>query len=80
MEKKKAKAAAGKLPTYKRGPVTVAVLGSEEQRERNRRIMAPPGSRKVSAVRDVWVMGRKLSGGERRAVLPVGGKAFVRRK
>ena len=67
-----------KLPTYKKGPVHVAVLGKEEQRERDRKVMAPPGSKKVGDVRDSWLMGRKLVGGERRAVPGVGGKAFVR--
>ena len=58
----------------------MAVLGKEEQRERDRRVMAPPGSKKVGDVRDNWLMGRKLVGGERRAVPGVGGNGFVKRK
>lgn len=79
IEKKKSKQLQ-KLPAYKKGPVHVAVLGKEEQRERDRRVMAPPRSKKVGDVRDNWLMGRKLVGGERRAVPGVGGKGFVRRK
>lgn len=57
----------------------VAVLGKEEQRERDRRLMAPPRSKKVGDVRNNWLMGRKFVGGERRAVPGVGGKGFVRK-
>ncbi|KAF8455376.1 hypothetical protein BGX38DRAFT_1328048 [Terfezia claveryi] len=62
IEKKKSRQLQ-KLPAYKKGPVHVAVLGKEELRERDRRVMAPPGSKKVADVRDNWLMGRKLVGG-----------------
>lgn len=68
-----------KLPIYKKGPVTVAVLGMEEHWEKERRIMAPPGSFTVKNIKQSWLMGRKLNGGERRQMHPVGGKSFVRK-
>lgn len=63
-----------------KGPVKVAVLGREEERERERRVMAPPVVARVERVKDIWLMGRKSVAGERRAV-PVGGgmgRPFVR--
>ena len=65
-----------KLPIFKKGPVTVAVLGMEEHWERERRVMAPPGSFTVKNIKQSWLMGRKLADGERR---PIGGKSFVRK-
>lgn len=64
---------------YRKGPVTVAVLGAEEYWEKERKIMAPPGSFTVKNIKQSWLMGRRLAGGERRPMHHVGGKSFVRK-
>ncbi|KAF8466626.1 hypothetical protein BDZ91DRAFT_158907 [Kalaharituber pfeilii] len=73
-----------KMVKFNKGPVKVAVIGKDEQREKEKKVMAPRGVGGVERVKNVWLMGRKAGGVERRGVLVGGsssgfGKGFARR-
>ncbi|KAI5796392.1 hypothetical protein DFH27DRAFT_564149 [Peziza echinospora] len=61
-------------PVYKKGQFRVAVIGKEEEKERERKIMAPPKAKKIANIKSDWLTKR----GVERRVVPVG-KLFARR-
>ena len=61
-------------PVYQKGQFRVAVIGKEEEKERERKIMAPPKAKKIANIKSDWLTKR----GVERRVVPVGG-LFARR-